>query len=119
MSLAFANQGAAKRCGNQPSFDHWGRLAKAVREIFPSKTAWHLSDISGLRLRACEYFLSRKTSLSGDAIVTLLRSKEGLRVLEALMGDARPEWWASLQKGIQKERYEREIEQIRKRMEAL
>lgn len=119
MSLVFANQGTAKHCGGTSILGHWERLAKTVREIFPSKTAWELSNISGLKLRACEYFLSRKTSLSGDAIVTLLRSNEGLRVLEAVMGDARPDWWTSLQKAIEKERCEREIERLRRRMEAL
>src|ERR1700726_3754560 len=41
---------------------------------------------AGTKVRACEYWLSRKTAMSADALAALLRSDAGLEVLEAVIG---------------------------------
>lgn len=98
---------------------HWDRLAEAVRTIFPAKTAANMASLTGLQMRACEYFLSRKTSLSSDAVVAFLQSEEGLIALEALMGDARPEWWKALKRAIEIEKIKAEKAALQKRLDAL
>ena len=119
MTAATPNRAPAMRCGRNVVYAHWDRLAKAVRELFPHKTAHHLSDLAGLRLRAAEYFLSRKTGLSAPALVALLQSEEGLPVLEALMGDARPAWWRRLRAAIARERVQTEIAALEREMQAI
>jgi|SRR5580765_542988 len=108
MSLMCANQGAAKRCGRS----HWDRLADAVREIFPRKTALNLADISGLRPRSWEYFLSRKSSVTSDALVALLDTPHGPAILAALMGDSRERWWIEIKLRWDRERVEARLNEI-------
>jgi len=120
MTAALAtNRGPATRCGTQSLRGHWDRVAQTVRELFPHKTAYHLSELTGLRLRAAEYFLSRKTGLSSDALVSLLQSEQGIDALAALMGDARPGWWRRLKAAAMRERVQREIEDLERELKAI
>ena len=119
MSALAANRGSAMRCGTQSLRGHWDRVAQTVRELFPHKTAYHLSELTGLRLRAAEYFLSRKTGLSSDALVSLLQSEQGIDALAALMGDARPGWWRRLKAAAMRERVQREIEDLERELKAI
>lgn len=119
MSLAYANEATATHCGSEVLQGSWDRLAQAIRELFPHKTAQHLSHFAGIKTRAAEYFLSRKTSLSGDAYVSLLHSEHGFYVLRALMGDARPTWWRDLKAAAELEQIKRERDALNARIEAM
>lgn len=64
-----------------------------ARDLFPSKTALHLVEITGYSPRAVEYWLCGKTRLPADALASLLHSEWGREFLEAVMDNARPAWW--------------------------
>lgn len=51
----------------------------------------------------CKYWLSEKYDISADALADLLRSDDGLKFLEALIGDARPVWWRAFKKRVNTE----------------
>jgi len=93
MSIALANPGTAARRTRKALCGHWDRLAIAVETIFPTKTAWNLAALTGLKVRACFKFLARESSLSSDALVCLLDTPHGPAILKALMGDSRERWW--------------------------
>lgn len=98
---------------------HWDRLAFAVQQIFPHKTAWNLAALTGLKVRACFQFLSRKSSLSSDAVVALLHTDHGFECLRALMGDARPTWWRDLKQAAELEQIKSERDALNARIEAM
>lgn len=120
MSSILANPAHAARFGKREMLcGHWDRLADAVRIIFPIKTAPNMAATTRLSVRACEYFLSRRTGLSPNAVVALLQSEDGLTFLAALMGDAKPPWWKRLKQAARKEIVQREIEDLEKEMQAI
>lgn len=98
------------------SIDAVMRVAQA---LWPRKTAAQLAVRAGVSQRACEYWLARKSDLSADALTRLLRSDEGLDFLEAIMADARPEWWRDFKRRTQLGALRREIEERRKTLERL
>jgi hypothetical protein len=120
MTDAVATQMTAKRFGKREVLcGHWDRLADAVRKLFSTKPAPNMAAVTGLSVRACEYFLSRKTGLSSDAVVALLHTEGGLVVLEALMGPARPTWWKAFKRAAAREQMKAEIADLQKRIDAL
>lgn len=65
--------------------------------MFPHKTARHLADLTGFPLRTVEYWLSR-SRMPSEAVAALLQSEHGLEFLDAVMTDARPQWWVSVRR---------------------
>lgn len=112
MTLAFANEATAPERTRKLQFGHFDRLAEAVRTIFPSKTAWHLSALTGLKVRACFKFLARESSLSSDALVCLLDTPNGPEVLAALMGDSRERWWVEFKLLWDRERIKAQLDEV-------
>jgi hypothetical protein len=110
------NLGTAARRTRFEYCAHWERLAAAVEKIFPRKTAFHLSALTGLRPRACFEFLGRRSGLSSDALVPMLRTKHGPAVLRALLGDdCREPWWIEFQvmwRRVENEQWERDLRGI-------
>jgi hypothetical protein len=92
---------------------------RAAQALWPRKTAAELSMRTGTGVRACEYWLSRKTQMSADALAALLRSDAGLEVLEAIIGDARPAWWKDFAKTIELSRLRKAQDDARRRLERL
>lgn len=119
MTLAFATEGAAPERIRKLQFAHWDRLAETVRTIFPHKTAWHLSDLCGLKVRACFKFLARESSLSSDALVCLLDTPNGPEVLAALMGDSRERWWIQFKLLWEREQTRAQLELLDKQLDDL
>ncbi len=76
------------------------RLNAAVmqksRDLFPIKTAQHLSDLTGYSVRSCEAWLSGKTVLPADALAALIQSERGREFLTTLMVDSTWRWWLQL-----------------------
>lgn len=98
---------------------HWDRLAVAIENIFPHKTALNLANISGLQVRACFRFLSRRSALSSDAVVALLDTPHGPEILRALMGDSQERWWLEFRLMWERERRLREIEDMERQLKAI
>ena len=98
-ALSLAVTENAKLC-TEKSFGHGSKnvsamdaVIAAARALFKKKVAANLASRAGVCPRACEYWLSRKTDLSADALANLLRSDAGFEILERIMGNARPIWW--------------------------
>lgn len=115
-----ANPGTATDCGSDRNVL---RLTSAVmrvaQSLWPRKTAAELSMRSGTQVRACEYWLSRKTEMSADALAALLRSDAGLEFLEAVIGDARPVWWKHFARTIELSKLRKAQDESRRRLERL
>jgi hypothetical protein len=94
MTLGNANSVPATECGG---YRNGLRPVEAVRlvarALWKRKTAANLAARSGASMRACEYWLARKTDMSADALANLLRSDAGFEILERIMGTAKPVWW--------------------------
>lgn len=120
VTAGIANRVPATRFGKRETLcGHFDRLAHTMRIIFPVKTAPNMAAATGLSVRACEYFLSRRTGLSSAAVVGLLRTEHGLAILEALMGDARPAWWKKLKRSARREIVQREIEDLERELKGI
>jgi hypothetical protein len=66
------------------------------RDLFPVKTAHHLSDITGYSLRTVEYWLSGKVVLPADALAALMQSEWGREFLTGIMSENTWRWWLQL-----------------------
>lgn len=71
-------------------------VMRRSRDLFAVKTAFHLSDITGYSVRACESWLSEKVVIPSDALVLLLHSEWGRDFLATVMADNTPRWWKQL-----------------------
>lgn len=92
-----ANFVTADHCGNRRrALRLTVELMQRSRAVFPVKTALHLADITGYSLRNCEYWLSGKATIPGDALAALLQSEWGREFLAAVMTDNTPRWWMKL-----------------------
>lgn len=77
-----------------------GDVMRISRDIWPVKTSQYLADMTGYSIRACEYWLSGKRVIPGDALALLLRSENGKDFLVAVMADNTPRWWLRLKAWI-------------------
>jgi len=113
MNIAIANPVGAARRTRSEYCAHWERLAGTVEKIFPTKTAFHLSALTGLQPRACFEFLGRRSGMSSDALVPLIRTPHGPDILRALIGDDyRDPWWIEGQiawRRLEQELWERKM----------
>lgn len=66
-----------------------------ARRVFPVKTAYWLSEITGYPERTCDYWL-QTGRLPADALCALIRSAHGFQFIVAIMGKERPTWFTSL-----------------------
>jgi hypothetical protein len=79
-----ANFVTADHCGNRRRALRLNQsVMQKSRAVFPVKTAFHLSDITGYSLRSCEYWLSEKAVIPSDALTALLHSEWGREFLSA------------------------------------
>jgi hypothetical protein len=75
-------------------------IGAVLQAIWPLKRDMRLAAITGATDKTARNWLASqpRTAISGDAIAKLLRTEDGLQVLEAIMGDARPAWWRKVQR---------------------
>ena len=71
-------------------------VMQKTRDVWPVKTALHLSEITGYSTRACEAWLAGKAVLPSDALAELMRSEQGRDFLVAVLADSTPRWWLRL-----------------------
>jgi hypothetical protein len=119
-SAADANPDTETDCGkNRNALRLTGSVMRAAQALWPRKTAAELSMRTGTGVRACEYWLSRKTAMSAEALAELIRSDAGLEILEAIIGDARPIWWKHFARTIEMSRLRKAQDESRRRLERL
>jgi hypothetical protein len=94
-------------------------VMRVAQGLWPRKTAAELSMRTGTGVRACEYWLSRKTAMSADALAELIRSDAGLEIIAAIIGDARPAWWKHFARTIELSRLRKAQDESRRRLERL
>lgn len=93
-----ANQRPATCCGRSRNFLRRGSVVmQTARGLFPSKTARHLSGITGDPVRTWEYWLS-KERLPGEALGALFQSEHGLAFLDALCSGS--PWWRKVRRAL-------------------
>lgn len=94
-------------------------VLRVAQRLWPERTAAELHVRSGTNLRSCRLWISRRHGISADALAELLRSDAGLKILEELMGDARPQWWRGFKRTVQIAELRRQQEQQRRLLAAL
>jgi hypothetical protein len=120
MSGAIANQVGEAVCGkSETAFGGWAKLEAAIRSAWPKKTAANMAAYTGLLVRSCETFLSRKSSLSSDAVVGLLDTEHGPEFLLALVGHSKQPWIADFKARWQIEKLKKERAVLDAKIEAL
>ncbi|MFG1247291.1 hypothetical protein [Xanthobacter flavus] len=95
------------------------RVVALARRLWPRNTAFHLASRADVSPRAAENWLAEATGMSADALAGLLRSDAGLAVLEQVMGEAKPAWWADLRRHARLVELERRQEEHRRMLEEL
>lgn len=74
-------------------------LVRCILDLVPSHKPWAcLLDLLGLKEKAVRNRLSRRSRFTDDEIAILLRTENGICVLSALMGSARPRWYERMLK---------------------
>lgn len=95
------------------------RVVGLARRLWPRNTAFHLASRADVTPRAAENWLAEATGMSADALAGLLRSDAGLAVLEQVMGDAVPVWWADLRRHARLVELERRQQEHRRLLDEL
>lgn len=120
MSALSANPAAESHFGKSEKLcGHWDRLEVAIRAAWPKKTAANMAAYTGLLVRSCEAFLSRRSSLSSDAVVGLLDTAHGPDFLIALVGHSQQPWVSDFKSRWQIEKLKKERAALDLRIEAL
>jgi len=95
------------------------RIVGLARRLWPRNTAFHLASRAAVTPRAAENWLAEATGMSADALAGLLRSDAGLAVLEQVMGEADPAWWADLRRHARLVELQHRQEEHRRQLEDL
>lgn len=85
--------------------------------IFPEKTPAYVASLTQTSVGAAAHVLRGRNGLSGRAVVNLLRSKAGRRILDAIAGDA--EWRADELRLIEIANLQLQLEEQKRRLESL
>ena len=116
-----AKNGTAYSCGNRRRALRLNAdVMRKSRDLFSVKTAFHLSDITGYSVRACETWLSERVVIPSYALALLLQSEWGRDFLAVVMADNVPRWWTQLKAWLEAVDYAVAIKKLhRKRRELL
>lgn len=94
-----------------------GLVMRVAQSLWPAKPDMALSAKTSRSDRLCRYWLENKYSLSADDLVLLLRTDEGLAVLEGVMGDAKPIWWRDFRRSVKRAELRRQQKLIQKALD--
>lgn len=78
---------------SEARFTAFGEITRIIRRAWPTKTAAHVSYLTGASERAVKFWLAGETRMTLEHVSALLKTDEGYAILKAIMGDATPEWW--------------------------
>lgn len=97
ITASFAKTGTDASVGNdRRALRLNAAVMRKSRDVFPIKTAFHLHEITGYSVRACERWLSERVVIPTDALAALLQHESGRDFLAIVMVDATPRWWKQL-----------------------
>ncbi|MGY3689972.1 hypothetical protein ACVIGA_000052 [Bradyrhizobium sp. USDA 3240] len=74
---------------------------QVFRRLFPHQTAAELAIRTGAEIRHCERCLAGDRDLGSAFQAKLLQSDVGDKILDAIMGEARPAWWVGFKKQLE------------------
>ncbi|WWT39880.1 hypothetical protein [Microcystis phage Mwe-JY08] len=95
MSRHYAFPSAPSLGFNRSALPAVEAIRRVALRLWPIKPSVNVAQRAGVSGRAAEFWLSGEaTGVSGDALAELLRSDVGFEILEEIMGDAKPKWWA-------------------------
>lgn len=115
---AEANSRGARACTKTGKGLHpISAFAPIFRALWPRKTCAELQARTGISERMAKYLLSERYSLSADHLTHLLRSDDGLRVLEALMTDKPPAWWRDFKRQVRRTTLRRQIRELQNKFD--
>lgn len=98
-----ANSGLESPCRKSgKTFPANSAVMRVAQALWPRKTDLELAARTAASDRMCRYWLCERYSLSADDLAALLRSDDGMKFLEAIMGDAKPVWWRRVKKSSQR-----------------
>lgn len=113
-----ANRPLASPCSrNEVGLQTNSLVMRAVQAFWPLKCKDNLRFHTRASDRMIQYWLANKYSISAADLANLLRSEAGFQVLENIMGDARPTWWAGFKRGVKRSELRRRQAQIAKEIE--
>lgn len=108
MKKAYARSTPAPTSAPEQSFRKSGRIVplndaitRVLQALWPTKRDMRLAAITGRTDRFARECLSLRSKYSADDLAALLRTEDGLQILEAVMGDARPAWWRKVKRASQ------------------
>lgn len=113
MALTFANHARGQQgAKTEVLHGHTDRLHNLVHELFPTKPAAHLAELTGLSISAWHKSLRDRRDFSPGALWSLFRAPRlGARFLRAFIGDDhRDEWYVELRKRERLREVEEEFE---------
>jgi hypothetical protein len=92
------------------------RIAAMALKLWPRKPDMALAHLTGKSDRTARYWLKQKYGMPADAFIALLQTNDGLKFLEAGMGDKKPAWWQAFKTSarieILREAQQRQAEEI-------
>lgn len=94
-----------------------GLVMRAVHSLWPSKPDMALAAKTKRSDRLCRYWIENKYSLGADDLVMLLRTDEGFQILESVIGDSKPVWWADFKRGVKRAELRRQQRAILKALD--
>jgi len=94
-----------------------GLVMRAVQAIWPAKPDMALAQKTKRSDRLCRYWLENKYSLSADDLVLLLRTDQGITILEGVMGDAKPVWWRDFKRSVKRAELRRQQKAIQQALD--
>jgi len=94
-------------------------IARALKELFPRKTAGETAFRAGCDVSTAERWLSGKTVPTGEALARLLCCDVGDRLHCALIENVQTPWAAQRRAEITRAKLLREREEIERRLAAL
>lgn len=88
------NRGGAETCTDSAVSC---TISDLIRSKYPVKTWSFISQMFGLQERTAKHRLAGTRAYTISELTELLRSDDGADILEALMADAKPRWWAGVE----------------------
>jgi hypothetical protein len=113
MCGAHANNGTEQLFGGRLTDERLiVELMRVARSLWPRKTAHELALRAKVSTRAAEKWLALECGMSGEQIASLIRSEDGFRFLEAIIGDHRPYWWKAFRRRTKRQLLRDELKRI-------
>jgi hypothetical protein len=121
LRAATANSGGEGSCTRSGTIlPPIAAVMRAVRAITENKKpSAYLRERTDMSPRWAKELLRGRAKISGEHLAELLRSDEGLEILEAIMGDTKFNWWKSFKRKVRRENLRRDIKALQREAEEI